>query len=74
MLSDIEFLKSSGFNMIRKHIKVEPRRYYYHCDRLGMMMWQTNSAGHGPNGYGAGSGRWNGRTSNTSNICVNWRG
>jgi len=49
MLSDIEFLKSSGFNMIRKHIKVEPRRYYYHCDRLGMMMWQDQpSAGHGP--------------------------
>jgi len=40
MLSDIEFLKAAGFNMIRKHIKVEPRRYYYHCDRLGMMMWQ----------------------------------
>ncbi len=40
MLSDIEFLKAAGFNTIRKHIKVEPRRYYYHCDRLGMMMWQ----------------------------------
>ncbi|MDZ4851250.1 MAG: glycoside hydrolase family 2 TIM barrel-domain containing protein [Pirellulaceae bacterium] len=40
MLSDIEFLKAAGFNMIRKHIKVEPRRYYYHCDRLGMLMWQ----------------------------------
>ncbi len=40
MRSDIEFLKAAGFNMIRKHIKVEPRRYYYHCDRIGMMMWQ----------------------------------
>lgn len=40
LLSDIEFLKSAGFNMIRKHIKVEPRRFYYHCDRLGMMVWQ----------------------------------
>ncbi len=49
MLYDIEFLKSAGFNMIRKHIKVEPRRYYYHCDRLGMMLWQDQpSAGHGP--------------------------
>ena len=50
MLSDIEFLKSAGFNMIRKHIKVEPRRYYYHCDRLGMLMWQdqvsTGFGGH----------------------------
>jgi len=40
MLSDIEYLKAAGFNMIRKHIKVEPRRYYYHCDRVGMLMWQ----------------------------------
>ncbi len=37
---DIEFLKAAGFNMIRKHIKIEPRRFYYHCDRLGMMVWQ----------------------------------
>ncbi|MEQ1828280.1 MAG: sugar-binding domain-containing protein [Pirellula sp.] len=49
MKFDIEFLKSAGFNMIRKHIKVEPRRYYYHCDKLGMMMWQDQvSAGHNP--------------------------
>lgn len=40
MRSDIEFLKAAGFNMIRKHIKIEPRRYYYDCDRLGMMLWQ----------------------------------
>lgn len=40
LLSDIEFLKAAGFNMIRKHIKVEPRRFYYHCDRLGMLVWQ----------------------------------
>jgi hypothetical protein len=49
MLYDIEFLKSAGFNMIRKHIKIEPRRYYYHCDRLGMLVWQDQvSAGRGP--------------------------
>ena len=49
MLFDIEWLKSAGFNMIRKHIKVEPRRYYYHCDRLGMMVWQDQvSAGNNP--------------------------
>ncbi|WP_145296443.1 family 43 glycosylhydrolase [Crateriforma conspicua] len=45
MLFDIEYLKNAGFNMIRKHIKVEPRRYYYHCDRLGMMMWQDHVSG-----------------------------
>ena len=49
MLFDIEYLKAAGFNMIRKHIKVEPRRYYYHCDRVGMMVWQDQvSAGHNP--------------------------
>jgi beta-galactosidase len=49
MLFDIEYLKAAGFNMIRKHIKVEPRRYYYHCDRLGMLLWQDQvSAGHNP--------------------------
>ena len=45
MRFDIEFLKAAGFNMIRKHIKVEPRRYYYHCDRLGMMVWQDHVSG-----------------------------
>ncbi len=49
MRADIAFLKSAGFNMIRKHIKVEPRRYYYHCDQLGMMVWQDHvSGGPGP--------------------------
>lgn len=45
MLFDIQRLKDAGFNMIRKHIKVEPRRYYYHCDRLGMMVWQDQVSG-----------------------------
>ncbi|RMG37889.1 MAG: glycoside hydrolase family 2, partial [Planctomycetota bacterium] len=45
MRFDIEFLKRAGFNMVRKHIKVEPRRYYYHCDRLGIMVWQDHVSG-----------------------------
>ena len=45
MLYDIEYLRDAGFNMIRKHIKVEPRRYYYHCDRMGMMVWQDQVSG-----------------------------
>lgn len=40
MIFDIETAKSRGFNMIRKHCKVEPMRWYYHCDRLGMLVWQ----------------------------------
>ncbi len=37
---DIEATKSLGFNMIRKHIKVEPARWYYWCDKLGIIVWQ----------------------------------
>jgi len=45
MRSDVYFLKQAGFNMIRKHIKVEPRRYYAYCDRAGIMLWQDQVAG-----------------------------
>lgn len=45
MLFDLNFLKQSGFNLVRKHIKVEPRRYYYHCDRLGLLLWQDQVSG-----------------------------
>lgn len=40
LLYDIQLAKRAGFNLIRKHIKVEPQRWYYHCDRLGIMVWQ----------------------------------
>lgn len=40
MIFDIEQAKALGFNMLRKHIKIEPLRWYYHCDRLGMLVWQ----------------------------------
>ena len=40
LLYDIELAKRTGFNVIRKHIKKEPMRWYYHCDRLGVMVWQ----------------------------------
>lgn len=45
MVFEIQWLKDAGFNMIRKHIKVEPRRYYYHCDRIGMLVWQDQVSG-----------------------------
>lgn len=41
-------LKKLGFNMLRKHIKIEPLRWYYHCDRLGMLVWQDFVSGGGP--------------------------
>lgn len=42
---DIIKTKEFGFNMIRKHVKVEPARWYYHCDRLGMIVWQDMPSG-----------------------------
>lgn len=45
MIDDILTIKSLGFNMIRKHIKLEPLRWYYHCDRLGMLVWQDMMSG-----------------------------
>ncbi len=44
---DIIKLKELGYNTIRKHIKVEPERFYYHCDKIGMIVWQDM-----PNGGG----------------------
>ena len=45
MVFDINLLKSCGFNMMRKHIKVEPLRYYYLCDKLGILVWQDMVSG-----------------------------
>lgn len=42
---DVQKTKDMGFNMIRKHIKVEPARWYYHCDKLGMLVWQDMPSG-----------------------------
>lgn len=47
MIFDIQTAKDMGFNMLRKHIKIEPLRWYYHCDRLGMLVWQDMMNGGG---------------------------
>jgi len=62
MLFDIEFTKRIGCNLIRKHIKVEPLRWYYHCDRLGLIVWQDM-----PNG-----GRIDGEVIAFLNLSVGW--
>lgn len=49
---EMEYLKAAGFNMIRKHKKAEPRRYYYHADKIGMLVWQDQTSG------GAGPNEW----------------
>ncbi len=49
---EMDFLKKAGFNMIRKHKKAEPRRYYYHADQIGLLIWQDQTSG------GAGPNEW----------------
>ena len=51
MKFDIQRTKDLGFNSIRKHVKVEPARWYTHCDRLGMVVWQDM-----PSMFGEGNG------------------
>ncbi len=42
---DIQKTKDFGFNMIRKHVKVEPARWYMHCDKMGILVWQDMPSG-----------------------------
>ncbi|MGB7158387.1 MAG: sugar-binding domain-containing protein [Tepidisphaeraceae bacterium] len=51
--SDIEITKKLGFNMIRKHVKVEPQRWYHHADKLGILVWQDM-----PNAHASEAGAW----------------
>lgn len=53
LLYDIKKTKELGFNMIRKHVKVEPARWYTHCDREGILVWQDM-----PNGNYETSPQW----------------
>jgi len=60
LLYDIKKTKDFGFNMIRKHVKVEPARWYYHCDKEGILVWQDMPSGdHGndwaPHTYNGGT-------------------
>lgn len=55
MRYDLEFLKKAGFNMVRKHIKIEPARYYYDADHMGMLIWQDMPSGGGEDQFLAGT-------------------
>ena len=57
MKSDLIFLKKAGFNMLRKHIKVEPARYYYDADHLGMLIWQDMPSGGGEDQFVTGTSK-----------------
>jgi len=82
MAWDIEKTKELGFNMIRKHIKVEPSRWYYDCDRLGMLVWQdmpsigsyksSRDWGQGADVYGAGNDYWALTPECASNYFKEW--
>ena len=54
MIFDIQTMKGLGFNTLRKHAKTECFRWYYQCDKLGMLVWQDM-----PSGNVDGSGKWN---------------
>ncbi len=43
---DVEQMRKLGFNMSRKHVKVEPQRWYYWCDKLGLLVWQDMPSGY----------------------------
>jgi len=50
---DVDITRKMGMNMIRKHVKVEPDRWYYHCDKLGVLVWQDMPSGNAKDGEGA---------------------
>ncbi len=59
---DIEQTKAMGFNMIRKHVKVEPARWYYYCDVMGMLVWQDMPSGDLGNRWESRPGIYGGAT------------
>ena len=48
MVRELEQVKELGFNLLRKHAKIEPQRWYYHCDKLGLIVWQDMVYGGAP--------------------------
>jgi len=77
LLYDVVKTKKWGFNMIRKHVKVEPARWYYHCDKEGMLVWQDMPSGDmgnqwAPHVYNGGTDKI--RTAeSTSNFYQEWK-
>ncbi|HYO09172.1 MAG TPA: hypothetical protein VER17_09385, partial [Tepidisphaeraceae bacterium] len=50
---DLDVTQKLGFNTVRKHVKVEPQRWYYHADRMGLLVWQDM-----PNAHAYEAGAW----------------
>ena len=77
LLYDIKKTKDWGFNMIRKHVKVEPARWYYHCDKEGMLVWQDMPSGDmgnqwAPHTYGGGTDKQRSQES-IDNFYQEWK-
>ena len=69
MIFDIQTMKDLGFNTLRKHAKTECFRWYYQCDKLGMLVWQDM-----PSGNVDGSGKWNDTNMNGGSDFVRTKG
>jgi Glycosyl hydrolases family 2/Glycosyl hydrolases family 2, TIM barrel domain len=76
MVHDIATMKALGFTMLRKHAKVEPLRWYHHCDRLGMLVWQdlVNGGGRYRTAAVTWPGRWPVRLGDTRRQSLLGRG
>ena len=48
VVNELQRVKALGFNLLRKHAKIEPQRWYYHCDRMGLIVWQDFVSGGTP--------------------------
>ena len=74
---DVKKTKDLGFNMIRKHVKVESARWYYHCDKAGVLVWQDMPSGDMGNQWEAtkyGGGTDKARTkASVENYCNEWK-
>ena len=55
MVYDLEMTKKMGFNMLRKHVKVENRIFYYWFDKMGILVWQDMPSGESSINYYVGS-------------------
>ena len=74
---DVQKTKDFGYNMIRKHVKVEPARWYYHCAQLGIIVWQDMPSGDRgnswePNKYNGGTDRSR-STESVSDYYAEWK-
>ena len=70
---DVVVTKQLGFNMLRKHVKVEPARFYYHCDKLGMLIWQDMPSGDPQHYIGGNSPDANRSPESKANFEREWK-